>query len=29
VLIETFLADSWEERLHQHERMTMTDQALD
>jgi MFS family permease len=29
VLVETFLADSWEDHLRQHERMTMSDQALD
>jgi quinol monooxygenase YgiN len=29
VLVETFLADSWEDHLRQHERMTMADRALD
>jgi MFS family permease len=29
VLVETFLADSWEDHLRQHERMTVSDQALD
>jgi MFS family permease len=29
VLVETFLASSWEDHLRQHERMTVSDQALD
>jgi MFS family permease len=29
VLVETFLADTWEDHLRQHERMTVSDQALD
>ena len=29
VLVETFLADSWEDHLRQHERMTVSDQELD
>jgi MFS family permease len=29
VLVETFLASSWEDHLRQHERMTISDQALD
>ncbi len=29
MLVETFLASSWEDHLRQHERMTVSDQALD
>jgi TolB protein len=29
VLVETFLASTWEDHLRQHERMTVSDQALD
>lgn len=29
VLVETFLAESWEDHLRQHERMTVSDLALD
>jgi hypothetical protein len=29
LLVEAFLAESWEDHLRQHERMTVSDRALD